>query len=108
VDFLTGITADDGGLTEEDGLLAGDALGLLFAEGDADFVGEADDFGFGVGEAAFSVVTETLGSSGEAAGDGLSSWANANGTAAVNRAVTARTAIFICFSFCGTPEPGIP
>ena len=70
---MAGITAADDGLAEEDGLVPGVALGLLFAEGDADFVGEADDFGFGVGEVLFSVVTETLGSSGEAAGDGLSS-----------------------------------
>src|SRR5882724_7327358 len=109
VDFLAGITA------AADGLLSGVALGLLFAEGDDDFVGEADAAGFGVGETVFSVVTETLGSplfsDAVAVGDGLSSWANANGTAAANRAVTARTAIFICFSFwnfTGVPSPGIP
>src|SRR2546430_8166121 len=108
VDFLAGITA------AADGLPAGVALGLLLAEGDDDFVGEADDAGFGVGETVFSVVTETLGSplfsDAVAAGDGLSSWANAKGTAAANRAVTARTAIFICLSFGllrGT-KPGNP
>jgi len=108
---LAGITA------AADGLLAGVALGLglLLAAGDDDFAGEADDAGFGVGETVFSVVTETLGSplfsDAVAAGDGLSSWANANGTAAANRAATARTAIFICFSFwifSGVPSLGIP
>ena len=109
VDFLAGIIA------LEDGLVSGVALGLLLAEGDDDFVGEADDAGFGVGETVFSVVTETLGSplfsDAVAAGDGLSSWANANGTAAANRAVTARTAIFILLlllDFCRGPEPGNP
>src|SRR5213075_2025166 len=109
VDFLAGITA------AADGLLAGVALGLLLAEGDDDFVGEVDGAGFGVGEMVFSVVTETLGSplfsDAVAAGDGLSSWANANGTAAAHRAVTARTAIFICFSFwtfAGVPSLGSP
>ena len=107
VDFFVGNTAAEDGLIPGDGLVPGVALGLLLAEGDDDFAGEADDFGFGVGETVFSVVTETLGSvlfsdavsSGEAAGEGLSSWAIANGAAAANRAVRARTAIFIWFSF---------
>src|SRR5438045_9110426 len=103
VDFFVGNTAAEDGLIPGDGLVPGVALGLLLAEGDDDFVGEADAFGLGVGETVFSVVTETLGSlvfsDAVSAGDGLSSWANANGTAAANRAVTARTAIFIRFSF---------
>jgi hypothetical protein len=105
---LAGIAAVDDGLAADAGLVAGVALGLLFADGDADFVGEADDFGFGVGETVFSVVTETLGSlrfsDAVASGEGLSSWAYANGTTAANRVARARTAIFIWFSFGGTPD----
>jgi len=95
---LVGITADD------ERLVVGDSLGLLLAAGDEDFVGEGDAVGFGVGGAVFSVATETVGSSdvlfsvGDAAGDGLSSWANANGAAAAKSAVKARTVIFIWFS----------
>ena len=87
-----------------EGLAAGLSLGLLLADGEDDFDGEADGdaFGLGVGDTVFSVVTETLGSeavaSGEAAGDVLSSCANAKGAAAANKMVTARTAIFIGFS----------
>src|SRR2546423_12783244 len=90
VDFLAGITA------------AGDELAvvvgasLFFAAGDDDLVGEADASDLGAGDALFSVATETVGSllfstavdCGEAAGDGLSSWAKANGVAAANRTVT--------------------
>jgi hypothetical protein len=85
-------------------LAAGDSLGLLLALGEDDLVGDGEACGFGVGDEVFSVVTETLGSSdlvvsdGEAAGDGLSSWAKANGTAAAKSAVSARTVIFIRFS----------
>jgi len=98
VDFLLGITAAD------EGLVVGDSLGLLLAAGDEDFVGEGDAVGFGEGGAVFSVVTETVGSSdalfsaGDAAGEGLFSWANANGAAAAKSAVRARTVIFIWFS----------
>jgi hypothetical protein len=53
-------------------------------------------------------VTETLGSdvlfsvvviSGDAAGEGLSSWARANGAAAAKRTVMAAMVIFIWFSY---------
>jgi hypothetical protein len=63
-------------------------------------------------EALFSVVTETLGSevvaSGTGAGDGLSSWASANGVAAAKRAVIATSVIFIWFSPVGqiSAQPG--
>jgi hypothetical protein len=71
------------------------------AEGDEDFFGDADASAFGLGDAVFSVVTETVVSeavaSGEAAGDGLSSWAPAN-RAPANSVVRARTVIFIWFS----------
>jgi hypothetical protein len=74
---------------------------VLFADGDEDFFGDADASAFGLGEAVFSVVTETVGSdvvaSGEAAGDALSSWARAN-RAPANSVVSARTVIFIWFS----------
>jgi hypothetical protein len=92
---LLGITA----AAEE--LADGASLAVLFAEGDEDFFGDADASAFGLGDAVFSVVTETVGSeadaSGEAAGDGLSSWARAN-RAPANSVVTARTVIFIWFS----------
>jgi hypothetical protein len=100
VDFFVGITA------VEDVL--GVALGLvLLAAGDEDWVGEGEVAALGVGE-VFSVVTDTLGSSafseavasGEAAGEGLSSWARANGVAAAKRAIMATSVIFIWFS-CG-------
>jgi hypothetical protein len=103
VDFFVGITADGDELV----LGVAGSLGVLLAAGDEDFVGEGDASGFsdfGAGEAVFSVVTETLGSeavaSGEAAGDGLSSWASANGVAAAKRAVMATSVIFIWFSCC--------
>jgi hypothetical protein len=99
VDFFVGITAAD------DAFVAGVALGLLLlAAGDEVLVGDGELSDFGAGEAFFSVVTETLGSeavaSGEAAGAGLdvSSWATANGAAAIISAVTARMVIFIWFS----------
>jgi hypothetical protein len=99
VDFLVGI-ADDG---EE--LVSGVALGVVFAAGEEDLVGDADALGFGVGDTVFSVVTETVGSvlfSGAAAGDGLSSWPKVNGTAAaVNNTAKARTVIFILFLLIG-------
>jgi hypothetical protein len=93
VDFFSGITAAG------DELGLGVALGLLLvAAGDEDLLGEGEVPDLGAGE-VFSVVTETLGSeavaSGEAAGDGLSSWAMANGVAAVKRAVMATSMIFI-------------
>jgi hypothetical protein len=80
-------------------LLLGVALGLALAAGDEDLLGEGELFGFGVGEAVFSVVTETLGSEGfSAAGEALSSWANAIGTAAVDKAaIRAKSASFIWF-----------
>jgi hypothetical protein len=99
VDFLAGITA------AEEGLAAGDSVGLLLALGEEDLVGDGELCGFGVGDEVFSVVTETLGSSdllfsdGEASGDGLSSCAKAKGTAAAKSAVSARTVIFIRFSY---------
>jgi hypothetical protein len=95
---LAGIDAAD----EADGLAAGVALGLLFAVGDEDLVGEAEVAGFGVGDTVFSVVTDTVGSllfSGDAAGEAASSWAIANGAAAAQIRVRARTVIFIRFSF---------
>jgi hypothetical protein len=100
VDFFVGITAAG------DELVVAVSVSLFFAAGDDDLVGEAEAVDFGAGDALFSVVTETVGSllfsaaldSGEAAGDGLSSWANATGTAAANSVITARTVIFIWFS----------
>jgi hypothetical protein len=100
VDFLVGITAAG------DELVLGVALGLvLVAAGEEDLVGEGDASDFGAGVAVASVVTETLGScfseavaSGEAAGDGLSSWARANGVARAKSAVMATIVIFIWFS----------
>jgi hypothetical protein len=94
---LAGITAAG------DALVDGASLALLFAAGEDDLVGDGEAEGFGVGDSVFSVVTETLGSevvaSGEAAGDGLSSWAKANVTATANNALSARTVIFMWFSF---------
>jgi hypothetical protein len=102
VDFFAGITAAG------DAFVLGVALGLGFvAAGEEDLVGEAEASDLGAGDAVFSVVTETLGSdglvsgfseavaSGAAAGDGLSSWARANGMAAVKSAVMATIMIFI-------------
>jgi len=83
------------------------SLGLVLGAGDEDLVGEGDAADFGAGDAVFSVVTETLGSdvlfsvvviSGDAAGDGLSSWARTKGVAAAKRAVMATIVIFIWFS----------
>src|SRR3954454_11389431 len=95
VPFLVGRTA----AAEE--LVDGAALAVLFADGDEDFLGDAETSAFGLGDAVFSVVTETVGSeadaSGEAAGDGLSSWATAN-RAPANSVVRARAVIFIWFS----------
>jgi hypothetical protein len=99
VDFFVGITAAG------DELVLGVALGLLLvAAGEEDLVGEAEASDFGAGDAVFSVVTETLGScfseavaSGDAAGDGLSSWPRANGVAAAKSAVMATIVIFIWF-----------
>jgi hypothetical protein len=81
------------------------ALGLVLeAAGVDDLLGVGEVAGLGV-EALFSVVTETLGSevvaSGTGAGDGLSSWASANGVAAAKRAVIATRMIFIWFSPVG-------
>jgi len=98
VDFFVGISAA--------GELPGVSLGLGFVVGDEDFAGdgEGDALDFGAGDAVFSVVTETLGSdvlfsvvliSGEAAGDGLSSWARANGAVATKRTVMATIVIFM-------------
>ena len=100
VDFFVGITAAG------DELALGVALGLLFvAAGEEDLLGEAEASDFGAGDAVFSVVTETLGSdavaSGEAAGDGLSSCARANGAAAAKSEVMATIMIFIWFSRYG-------
>jgi len=101
VDFFVGITAAG------DELALGVALGLLFvAAGEEDLLGEAEASDFGAGDAVFSVVTETLGSdavaSGEAAGDGLSSWAKTNGVAAAAISeVMATIMIFIWFSRYG-------
>src|SRR5437868_13933350 len=98
VDFLLGITAAD------EGLVVGDSLGLLLAAGDEDFAGEGDAVGFGESGAVFSVVTEAVGSSdglfsvGVAAGEGLCSWANANGAAAGKSAVGVRVVSLIRFS----------
>jgi hypothetical protein len=76
----------------------GASLAVLFADGDEDFFGDADASAFGLGEAVFSVVTETVGSeavaSGDAAGEALSSWATAN-RAPANSVVRARTVIFM-------------
>src|SRR4051812_4065136 len=94
LDFLTGITAAAGEL------LLGLGLGLDFAAaGEEDLVGEAEGLGFGVGEAVFSVVTDTVGSDGVVSGSGeeVTSWVRASG-AVVNRAARQRTVIFIGFS----------
>lgn len=95
VPFLLGITAAG----EE--LVDGASLAVLFADGDEDFFGDADASAFGLGDAVFSVATETVVSavvaSGDAAGDGLSSWATAN-KAPANSVVRAKTVIFIWFS----------
>jgi hypothetical protein len=97
VDFFVGITAAG------DELALGVALGLvLLTAGDEDLLGEGEVSDLG-GGGVLSVVTDTLGSSafsevvasGEAAGDGLSSWARANGVAAAKRAVMATSVIFI-------------
>jgi hypothetical protein len=90
-----------------DELVLGVALALdLGAAGEEDLLGEAEGFGLGLGEAVFSVVTDTDGSdlvvsgvvvSGGAAGDALSSCARASGPAA-NRAARQRKVIFIGFS----------
>jgi hypothetical protein len=95
---LTGIAAAG------DELALGVALALdLGAAGEEDLLGEVEGFGFGVGEAVFSVVTDTDGSdlvvsrvvvSGGAAGDALSSCARASG-AATNRAARQKKVIFI-------------
>jgi hypothetical protein len=99
VDFFAGITAAG------DDFVVGVALGLVLeAAGVDDLLGVGEVAGLGV-EALFSVVTETLGSevvaSGTEAGDGLSSWASANGVAAAKRAVIATSLIFIWFSPVG-------
>jgi hypothetical protein len=95
VPFLLGIKA----AAEE--LVEGASLAVLFAEGDEDFFGDADTSAFGLGDAVFSVVTETVVSeadaSGDAAGDGLSSWATAKRAPATS-VVRARMVIFIWFS----------
>ena len=95
--------------------LAGAASGLLLGAGEAAFVDAVGELSaFGEGDAVFSVVTDTLGSegegsdssggviSGEADGLGLdsSSWARANGAAAMRRAVRRRMVVFI-FLFLG-------
>ncbi len=103
VDFFVGMTVAG----EE--LLLGVVLGLvLAAAGEEDLAGEGETSDFGAGDAVFSVVTDTLGScfseavaSGDAAGDGLSSCAKANGVAAAKSAVMATIMIFICFSGYG-------
>ena len=100
VDFFVGITAAG------DVLVLGVALGLLLvAAGEEDLLGEGVASDLGAGEAVFSVVTDTLGSElvsgfseAVAAGDGLSSWARANGVAAAKSAVMATIVIFIWFS----------
>ena len=100
VDFFVGITAAG------DVLVLGVALGLILAAaGEEDLAGEGDASDFGAAVAVASVGTETLGSrfsetvaSGEAAGDGLSSWARANGMARAKSAVMAAIVIFIWFS----------
>jgi hypothetical protein len=80
-------------------LLLGVALGLDFGAAEEDLVGEAEAFGFGEGDAVFSVVIDTEGSDelvSGGAGEALSSWARASG-AAVNSAARQRTVIFIGF-----------
>jgi hypothetical protein len=75
-------------------------LGLdLGAAGDKDLVGDAEGFGFGEGEAVFSVVTDTVGSEGVVSGSGeeVTCCATANGPA-IKRAARQRTVIFIGFS----------
>jgi hypothetical protein len=89
-----------------DELVLGVALALdLGAPGEEDLLGEVEGFGFGVGEAVFSVVTETDGSdlvvsgvvvSGGADGDALSSCARASVPAA-SRAARQKKVIFIGF-----------
>ena len=108
LDFLGGMVAAAEGL-------AGDASGLLLGAGEAVFVDVAGELSsFGAGDAVFSVVTDTLGSEGEGSDfsggvisgetDGLgldsSSWAPANGAAAMRRAVRTRMVVFI-FLFLG-------
>ena len=104
VDFFVGITAADAGLV----------LGLVFvvAAGEVVLVGDGEVSGFGVGDAVFSVVTDTLGSdvlvsalsgtavSGDEAGEGLevSSWATATDKAAAIK-TRGRTYFFIWVSF---------
>ena len=77
------------------------ALGLDFgAAGEEDLLGEGEAFGFGEGDAVFSVVIDTEGSDelvSGGAGEALSSWARVNGAAA-NRTAKQRTVIFIGFS----------
>jgi hypothetical protein len=90
-----------------DELVLGVALGLdLVAAGEEDLLGEAEDCGLGLGEAVFSVVTETVGSdlvvsgvvtSGGGVGDALSSCVKAS-EAVANRVARQRTTIFIGFS----------
>ena len=100
VDFFDGIAAAG----EAD--LLGAGVDSDLAAGDEDLVGEGEAVDLGAGGAVFSVVTETLGSedfsavvaSGEAAGEGLSSWARESEVAAAKRAVMATSVIFIWFS----------
>jgi hypothetical protein len=96
VDFFVGITAAG------DVLVLGVALGLLLvAAGEEDLVGEGDASDFGAAVVVASVGTETLGScfsEAVAAGEGLSSWARANGVARAKSAVMATIVIFIWFS----------
>src|ERR1041384_8040134 len=106
VPFLLGITA------AAEAVVDGASLAVLLADGDEDFFGEADASTLGLGDAVFSVATDTVVSeaeaSGDAAGDGLSSWATAN-RAPANSVVRARTVIFIWFSlvdFEAAPERG--
>jgi hypothetical protein len=81
-------------------LALGVALELDFVgAGEVALVGEAEAFGFGEGDAVFSVVIDTEGSDelvSGGAGEALSSWARASGAAA-NRAARQRTVIFIGF-----------
>ena len=80
-------------------LALGVALELDFVgAGEVALVGEAEAFGFGEGDAVFSVVIDTEGSDELLSGAGvaLSPWARASGAAA-NRAVMQRTVIFIGF-----------
>src|SRR5687767_7131775 len=119
VDFLAGMAAAG------EALGAGVALGLLLAAGgDESLVAAGELAGFGLGEASFSVLIDTLGSadsvfsetviSGDTSGAGVavSSWASANGTAAAISRVMARMVFFIGFVLCGvlaaeSPERGL-